>query len=341
MGILDWFKSRPSFFEPDRLSDDTTTRAIEKAVTLTNPRMKLIHSYRERLAPAVDISVQYLREMVRAVPPALSVSSVNWSTDPVLRAFFVAAQDIPSTMGRSKNLRTLFNKYPEIDDACFILVMKFNEQQVFGTSMQGNVVQRDVAQTTVGFSDHEARICGLDDAEVRRLLGAQAYEYLLAQALSEIGDERSERRELEDNRALIRARLRLLQQQGPGLGSVFGRVAASSDDEFRLETQLTENERQIEAICSQQSVLDAELESLGAVLRHPERYIRIEQKQLRLNSMNVLVDDASNAVASEIVFSLAQLTGVREIQRAFVMARFARSGLPEARMNLDDIARYL
>lgn len=170
--------------------------------------------------------------------------------------------------GPIKNLRTLFNKYPEIDDACFILVMKFNEQQVFGTSMQGNVVQRDVAQTTVGFSDHEARICGLDDAEVRRLLGVQAYEYLLAQALSEIGDERSERRELEDNRALIRARLRLLQQQGPGLGSVFGRVAASSDDEFRLETQLTENERQIEAICSQQSVLDAELESLGAVLRH-------------------------------------------------------------------------
>ena len=47
MGILDWFKSRPSFFEPDRLSDDTTTRAIEKAVTLTNPRMKLIHSYRD------------------------------------------------------------------------------------------------------------------------------------------------------------------------------------------------------------------------------------------------------------------------------------------------------
>ena len=68
MGILDWFKSRPSFFEPDRLSDDTTTRAIEKAVTLTNPRMKLIHSYRERLAPDGARSsagpIGFVRELV-------------------------------------------------------------------------------------------------------------------------------------------------------------------------------------------------------------------------------------------------------------------------------------
>ena len=56
---------------------------------------------------------------------------------------------------------------------------------------------------------------------MRRLLGTQAFEYLVAQALSDIGEMRSERRELEESAALIRAHLRLLRQQGPGLGTVF------------------------------------------------------------------------------------------------------------------------
>ena len=71
-----------------------------------------------------------------------------------------------------------------------------------------------MAQKVIGFSDCQVRICGKEEAEVRRLLATQAFEYLVAQALSEIGEERSERRELSENQALIRSRLRLLQQQG-------------------------------------------------------------------------------------------------------------------------------
>jgi hypothetical protein len=341
MGILDWFKNRPAQFDPHRLSDEMTLRAIDKAVTLTNPRLKFVHAYQERLAPAVEISVGYLREMVLALPPAIEISAAHWSADPMLRAFFVAASDIPSILARSHNLRTLFDKYPGLDEACFILGMTFNEQRVLGMSLQGELVQRDVAQTVVGFSDHQARICGHEEAEVRRLLGTQTYEYLLAQALSEIGEERSERLELEENRALIRSRLRLLQQQGPGLGSVFGSAPVSSGEQLKLEAQLVENERQMEAIGSPQSALDTELESLREVLEHPERYVRVEQKHLRLSTMNVVLDEKSTDVASDVVFSLAQLTGIPRIQSAFVLARLARSELPAARMNFDDAERYL
>jgi hypothetical protein len=341
MGILDWFKNRPSQFDPDLPSDDMTLRAIDKAVTLTNPRLKLVRSYQERLAPAVEISVNFIREMVLSLPPPIRVSAALWSSDPVLRAFFVAASDIPYALGRSNNLRTLIDKYPQLDEAHFILVMTYNEQRVLGVSLQGDVVQHDVAQTVVGFSDHEARICGHEDQEVRRLLGTQAYEYLVAQALSQIGEERSERRELQDNRSLIRARLRLLQQQGPGLGTVFGSAPVISGEQLKLEAQLLENERQMEAMGSPQAALDVELETLREVLEHPERFIRVEQKLVRISTMNVVLDQASADVASDIDFSLAQLKGVPQIQRAFVLARFARAELPEARMNFDDAVRYL
>jgi len=341
MGILDWFKNRPAQFDPDRLSDEMTLRAIEKAVVLTNPCLKLVDAYQQRLAPAVEISIRHIRELVLALAPAIPVSPAAWSVDPALRAFFVSASDISSSIGRSNSLRTLLGKYPALDEACFVLGMTYGEQHVFGMSLQGDLVQREVAQTVVGFSGHQARICGPDESQVRRLLGTQTYEYLVAQALSEIGDDRSERLGLESNRALIRFRLRLLQQQGPGLGSLFGSAPATSGEQLKLEAELLENERQMEALGRPQSALESELESLREVLEHPERYVCVEQKRLRLSTMNVVVDEKSGDVASDIAFSVVQLKGLPPIQSAFVLGRFARADLQDSRMNFEDAARYL
>ena len=341
MGILDWFKYRPSQLDADRRSAEMSLQAIDKAVTLTNPRLKLVRSYQERLAPAVETSISYLRAPVFALPPAIEVAAARWSGEPMLRAFFGAAPDIPCILGRSHNLRTLFDKYPGLDAACFVLAMTMTQQRVLGMALQGEVVQHDIAQTVIAFSDHHARICGHEETEVRRLLSTRAYEYLVAQALAEIGAERSERRELEENRTLIRSRLRLLQQQGPGLGSVFGAAPVSSGEQLQLEAQLLENERQMEAMGSPQTTLDAELEVLRDVLEHPERYLRIEQKRLRLSTMNVVLDATSSDAAADVGFSLAELLGAPRLQRAFVLARIARSELPEVKMNFADAERYL
>lgn len=342
MGILDWFKNRPAQFDPDSLSSEMTVRAIEKAVALTNPRLKLVRSYQECLAPAVDISIGHIRDLVLALPPPIEVSLAGWSADPALRAFFVSASDISSTVGRSNGLRTLFGKFPALQEACFVLRMVYGEQRVLGMALQGEVLQREVMQTVVGFSQHQARICGPEEPEVRRLLGAQAYEYLVAQALSELGEERSERRELESNRALLRSRLRLLQQQGPGLGSVFGSAPASAGEQLKLEAELLENERQMDALGSSTTLLESELETLREVLEHPQRYLCVEQKRLRLSTMNVVVDETSGELASEVAFSVANVKGPVPLQSAFVLGRFARADLlPESKMNFDAAARYL
>ena len=340
MGILDWFKNRQSQFDPENPSDELTLRAIDKAVTLTNPRLRFVRSYQERLAPAVGSCIRYLREQVLSVPPAIEVGAANWASDPALRAFFASASDIPGAWARSPNLRTLFAKYPDIDEAYFVLVMRYSEQTAFGVSLHGEMIARDVEQTVVGFSEHHARICGQRSAEVRRLLGTQAYEYLLAQALSAIGEDRSERRQLEDMQLLIRSRLRLFQQQGPGLGSVFGAAPTAAGEQAKLESALIENERQMEALGSPQSALDGELETLRDVLEHPQRYLSIEQKTLCLSAMNVIAGP-HDAGSGGVTFSLARLSGTPPLERAFVLGRLARSELPETRINFDEAQRYL
>ena len=341
MGILDWFKDRPAQFGPDRLSDEIVSKAIDKAITLTNPRLKLIHSYQERLAPAVGVCVAYLREKLMELPSAITISEANWATEPILRAFFARASDIPVALGHSRNLRTFFDKFPELNEAYIVLGMTYNEQHVSRTSLQGDVLQRDVAQTVVDFSAPRTRICGHTEAEVRRLLGAQSFEYLVAQAMSEIGDVRSERQELEDSRALIRARLRLLQQQGPGLGSVFDAAPASSGEQLKLAARLLENERQMEELGSSQSLLEYELECLCKVLEGTDQYIRFERTQLRLSTLNVVLDQTSTDVASDVVFTMAVLSGVPRVKRAFVVGRLDRSELPAVKLDIANAERFL
>ena len=342
MGILDWFKNRPGQYDPDRASAELTEWAIDKAITLVNPRLKLVSNYQKRLQPAVETTIAFLRAQVSTLPAVHRLSPDNWASDNALRAFFVAAADISSVIGRSNNLRTLFDKFPELDEASLVLGMAFDEQKSFGMALLGNMVQRDVAQTSVNFSDHRARICSHDEPRLRRIIGVEIYEYLLAHALTEIGEERSERKELQENRSLIRARLRLLQQHGPGLGSMFGAEPAAPSEQAKLTAELAANEKQLEAIGNNENLLESELDCLTKVLSTPAHYIHFEPKHLRLNTMNVVLDESSTDRISDIAFSVAELNGTPPMRRAFVLARVSRSEMPPPQqINFGDAARYL
>jgi hypothetical protein len=343
MGILDWFKNRPAQFDADRVSEELIRGAVDKAITVTNPRLVVLPGCHKRLAPAAEKAIEFLRALLAEMPAARPLSADGWSAEQDLRAYFVAPADIAAVLARSDNLRTLFDKYIDLEQAYVVLGMSFNEQRVFGMALQGDMVQRDVAQTSVSFSDHRTHLCGRDEARLRRVVGAQAFEYLLAQALAEIGEERIERQELESNRSLLRARLRLLRQQGPGLGSLFGSSApAARSEQAQLEAELLENERQLAAMGGNESALEMELDSLIEVLENPQRYLRVERRHLRLNPMNIIVERENGEPVIDLDVHLAMLSGSTPTCRAVVVGRVGRDQMaPAPRMNLADAARYL
>lgn len=85
MGILGWFKNRPDHFDPDRVTDEMRRWAIDKAITLTNPRLKLLPSCEKQLASAVDTTIDYLRSLVPALPAVGSQLGRRPGTARVLR----------------------------------------------------------------------------------------------------------------------------------------------------------------------------------------------------------------------------------------------------------------
>lgn len=341
MGILDWFAIRPQHSEHEDLLEESVAWSVDKAVTIVNPRLKALPDLREHLGPAAAASLRYLRQHVGGLASAIPLNDAQWAVQPALRAFFAAPGEIPQALGRSNNLRTFFTKFPQLAQAYVILGVEYRQRQVAGMALQDGIVRGDVVQTVADFSQPAVRICGQNEEEVRQILITQCYEYLVAQALCEVAEKRGERQELEENRALLRARLRLLQQQGPGLGSLFGAPPANAVEQAKLEAELLANERDFEAIGGIQSILDSELEALLRVLTQPERYIRFEAVTIRINSMNVVVDESSSESALKVDFGLARLDGEPKLQRAFVIGCLDRETLPPARLDLEGAARYL
>ena len=342
MGILDWFRNRAGNFDTDRVSGETVQWAVDKAIALTNPRLKLLPNCHKRLAPSVETTIKFLQGLVRLLPAVRPMSVESWSADPALRAFFVSPADMKGVLARADSLRALFEKFPELDEAYLVLGMAFTEQRVFGLGLQGDMIQRDVAQVTVNFSDHKTRLCGTDEANLRRVIGVEIFEYLISRALSEIGAERGERQELQANRSLIRARLRLLQQHGPGLGSMLGEAPADAGQQADLEAELLDNERQLEAMGGGEEVLEGEIETLKRVLDNPQEYLSIEPKHLRVSSMNIVLDETSTESGADVDFAVIESKGSLPGRRAFILARLARTDLPPAQsMNYLEAMRYL
>lgn len=340
MGIIDWFKNRTGQFDSDGLSEETVRWAADKAITLTNPKLRIISNWQKRVSPSVGNAIRFMQGLVPIFPAARPLSQKSWAGDPALRAFFVTPKDIENLLARSDPLRAIFEKHPEIDEACLVLGMAISEQKTFGMAVRGDTIQRDVAQNVVCFSDHKTRLCAPDEAALRRVIGIEIFEYLISRALTEIGAERVERQELQANRALIRTRLKLLQQHGPGLGAMLGDDPAAASDQARLEAELLENERQLaeKGACEEQ--LAGELEALQAVLDQPQDYLAVAPMSLRLNTMNVVVDKTETG--TDIDFAVIDLKGPIPVRRAFVIARVARADLPPpVSLNFRDALRYL
>jgi hypothetical protein len=342
MSILDWFRSGSDTFDPDRISDETVRLAVGKAIALTNPRLKLVYNYEKRLSPSAATTIGFMKQLVKYFPPARPLSPGSWSSDPAMKAFFVAPADLQTLLSRADDLRALFSASPNLQAAYLILGMAYRQERVFGMALQGDIVVRDVAQRMVNFSDHKTRFCAEDEMRLRRVVGVEVFEHLVSRALSDIGAERNERAELQTARSLIRARLRLLSMHGPGLGSMLGEAPAKACEQAALEVELLENERQLEALETTESSLESEFETLKTVLDNPQDYLSIEPVHLCLSPLNLVLDDGNSETAAGIDFAVITLKRAKPLSRAFIVARVERSDMPPPqKMDLQEASRYL
>jgi len=325
--------------------DNPDTAQIDEMVErimVLHPHLRLARRYRAHLAPAVAASLKYLGDLVESLPASHEASAAAWATDPYIRTFFVNANEVVQAISRSADLRAHFEHNPNVQEAHAVLGMEMTERHILGVGLEGETLRRDVPQTTLSFSDHQVRMCGNTEAELKMEIVRRLLDQLALEGLEQIAAGKSRRDVLERERALLKTRLQLLERQGAGIrGMVGSTAAAKSDDLAQLQTEMGENEQNLASLGIQTDALDRELETVRDVLVQPAQHIYLSSRRVTLDRSNVVLDANSAQAGPELEFHFARIPTTPPRTRAFAPVRFARADLLPAKSMLDEAARLL
>jgi hypothetical protein len=315
--------------------------AIER-IAESNPRLRLAPRYKTRLAPAVEISLNFANTVAQALPAPREASAAAWTQDPVIRAFFVSPEDLCQAFSRSHELRDYFEQNPGVQEAHALLGMALNERKTLGVVQQGDTVHRDVPRTTVSFGDHRARVCAGDEITLRAEITRRIVDELALRGLELITADQQRRDMLQQDRALLKTRLSLLERRGSGMRSALsGNESPDPSALAKLHAELEDNERQLAELGGHVDALRRDLERVHDVLSEPGQHLPVTERQLRLDAMNVLQTDGSPQPGVDLNLKVAHFTTEPPQTRAFALVRFPRSELRSASDILDEAARLL
>ncbi len=122
--------------------------AIEQVVDASEPRIRLIGNYQDKLADPVETALHHCGRVLQQLPAAVALDGQAWTNNPQVNAFFATAGDVRTILDQNAPIQEFFagNPAPE----CFaLLLMVKQEAESFGTALDGDMLVREVRQIQV------------------------------------------------------------------------------------------------------------------------------------------------------------------------------------------------
>ncbi len=314
---------------------------IELVVEEVEPRVRSHARYRGKLDPCICKSIAYLRSIGRAPLEPILLTRAAWNDDPRLNAFFATADDVPACLGRSNELRAFFENPSnrDVQEAYALLGMKKEERTVFAPQLEGDALKHDVPQVTVSFSEHRLIAPAATLAATRLEIGWRIIQRLAQVALSRIIALDMKATELQEHKAYLGARMRMLNLARDGMEGIIKDPATIGEEIKAVERELKETVGgYIEAKASL-ATLDGYIKHIDDVFSHPEQHVTLTHSPLRLSRMGVKASDATLGPVNEL--SLAELSIGDNLRAAIAIVRCPRSELPPKEDLVAKAERYL
>jgi hypothetical protein len=299
------------------------TDAIVDAV---DPRVRLRSGYRARLADGVRATIAHLRALGRIPLDPLDLSPAAWSRDPHVRAFFAAPDDIATCIGRSHEIRRYFETHAECAEVYALLGMRREERRVLAPRLVGGVMRPDVAQTTVSFARHRLIAPAADEPGARLEIGMRLILRLAQLACARIVAVDRQAKDLELHKAWLAMKLRMLQHGRDGMGALVADTGAVELQIAELERALKDATRDHRDAKASLATLDGTIDHINEILAHPEKYIDLEHRRMRVTLLGVKVEAADGEHAEDLV--LDDLSIGDGFTATIARVRIARTGLP-------------
>jgi hypothetical protein len=320
--------------------DELVAATVEAIVDQVEPRVRMDGNYQRKLAKGVRQTLAHLRHLGRELPTeVMALSRKAWAQDPRVNAFFATADDVPACLGRSRELRALFQKEgAQAQEAFALLAMKLEERQIFAPKLVGGELHHDVPQTSVSFSGHRLFAPALTLPATRLDVGRRLFLRLAQIALKRIieADERAV--DLDQHKGYLKTRLRMLNLAKDGLEGIV-------EDPATIDAQIRDVERELKdtvdeyiEVKSSIATLDRYSERINEVMLHPEEHIEITPRPLRVNRMGIKVEPGAEEPANDLTLHEMRLGEMRFI---IDLARCPRDELPPAEDLIAKAERYL
>lgn len=300
--------------------------AIEHVVDAINPKLRAVSGYRKKLKPAVESSLAYSAGLVEQLPAAVDVNGKAWSTDPTVRAFFSGVGDLQRVYSRSDEVQDYFNRHAERENCYALLSMLCKQRSVLGMEMHGDVMRRDVRQTSVSFADHRVVKPVSSQAALREELEQRAFEALISYALESITERVSSRNALQEQRQLLSMQLRLAHAKSASLTPLLEGKGGDVIDMEALRKQHQQTGEALEQVRAGMMTLDDYIERIAEILGDPGTHLRVGRVSMRLNKMNIRIEGAASA-EDERQLELTEVSLGENLKRILMITRFPRDEL--------------
>ncbi len=336
MGLLDRIFGGGSQRRVPPKDDAIAREIVDRVVAATDARLKGVAGYQKTLRDPALATLEHLRAIAQDIPGPVEVNTRAWTENRTIRALFANARDVPRTFSRDRGVRDFFAA--SVAPECLVMLgLAHAERQVFAPQQKGDGVQLDVARTSVSFGDARILAPGADPMAVRIEFGKRAIDYLALRALERMTANQEQQKELEQERGLLKARLRLAEQGRAGLSGLGASTGNEFADKAALAARVKENARALEAF-SPTGLMSRFIDILRDVLANPAAHLRLEPCELSLDAMNFRVPRDSEDSAT---LRLQELRLPDRPPYAIMLARFPRNELLPAGDALADAERYL
>ncbi len=303
---------------------------VEAVVDVVDPRLRTLSRYPAKIGPCIAQTITYLRELGQQLPAPIALSRAAWVEDPFINAVFATRDDVPIALGDSRELRDFFAAPQNCGatEAHALLGMLKTERQVFAPAIVDGELRQDVARTTVSFSHHRLLCAATDAAACRLEVGARILRRLAELALGRIAALGDRATGLEQRKAVLGAKLRMLHLRRDGLAQI-------AEDLGDIVGQIASIERELQATVDDYletkaslATLETRIEQIRAVFGTPARYLKAERTTLRVSRLGYKVPAQSDEPATQL--TLHELTIGDGLKAAIAFVRCPRAELPSA-----------
>jgi len=304
-----------------RLDEQDIERAIDSILEATDPRLRFVRGYRRKLRKPVVRSLVYVDDLVERIPGPFEISRKTYGSNPQVNALFGSADDIGALFAGSHMLQDFFRDRPDCERVCVPLYMLRQEKNVLGMALSGDIVRRDVARTAVNFSSHRLGIvCAAGEHELRSSLKWRGIHTLAVTALEHIARMKTRTAGLEEERALLKMKLRDLEAQHQGLDALPMATPPGTQARQSLEQRLADTALKIQEARTGVATLVDYLDQVCQVFNHPSHHLRVRQNSVTVDRMGIKPDELSHQPGSDVIsatITIGERPGLEMIIAAF------------------------